>query len=184
MTTATITEMLYLPGGVAPRRVRVQVRLIADNDETVDAAGYVTAGNVTVAGSRSARVDPSGVWQLAGVHPNSGSSDDVIASPANTRYEVTVLFPDGTKVGPRYIAVPDSEGPHQVQDILTDSPSDIAASSSPTAPLVAELPTPSAAYRGQFVVLNVGFGDTLFVCLRDSGGTYYWVQLAVGDPPG
>lgn len=180
MTTATVRETLNLPGGVAPRKTRVRVRLVADDDVTVTAPGYVTAVDETVVGTRWATPDGTGRWSLAGVHPNSGSSDDVITSPVGSRYEIVVFFPDGTTSGPRYISVPDSAGPHEVQDILTAAPTSISSpagledidGSSQTLPRTAPLSDDVAITSG-----------TLYLSYLEASGSdeVNQLQFVVGD---
>jgi hypothetical protein len=47
---------------------------------------------------------------------------------------------------------------------------------------VATLPTPSASYRGVFVRVEGGAGesDKAYICMQNSDGTFSWVQIATG----
>lgn len=123
MTTATITETIELPAAAKPKQVKVRLRLIATEDGS-DAAGYATAADATVMGEWSTSPNGQGVYSFAGVRPNSGSSADVIDSPTGTTYQLIVSYPDGRSVT-RYLSVPDSAGPHQVHDLVTDAPASI-----------------------------------------------------------
>ena len=124
MATPTITETLELPGGTlttaAARAIKVRLRLVAA--DSGEAVGYATGDDVTVGGTRWTTLNTSGVYSFSTVRPNSGSSGDQISSPTGTVYELVVRFPDRPAVT-RYIDVPDTAGPHQVQDILTAAPS-------------------------------------------------------------
>lgn len=126
MATPTITETLELPGGTlttaAARAIKVRLRLVAA--DSGEAVGYATGDDVTVGGTRWTTPNTSGVYSFSTVRPNSGSSGDQISSPSGTVYELVVRFLDRPPVT-RYIDVPDTAGPHLVQDILTDAPSDM-----------------------------------------------------------
>lgn len=122
MALATITETLELPGGVLAatvRKITVRLRLVVDAD--TEGIGRAEATPASVGGARFAAVDSTGTYTFTSVRPNSGSSDDVITSPAGTVYELVVRFPDRGAVT-RYVSVPDTAGPHQVGDIITVAP--------------------------------------------------------------
>lgn len=126
MTLATVRHQIELPGGQAPRgRVRGLLRLWATDDGD-DAFGYAAGADRAVGGAREVSANRAGLIEFTGVAPNSGSSDDVITDPANTVYELTVIYPDGRRIR-EFIAVPDSAGPHWVHEIRTTAPSTLTA---------------------------------------------------------
>jgi hypothetical protein len=119
MALATIREQLELPGGVAPRQVRVSIDLVT--------VGYTSTYSVTAAGVYTATPDADGLWSVENVRPNVGASSDVLSVPEGNAYRVTVTAGSTTLVPARVIEVPDSAGPHWVGDLLTTTPGNIPA---------------------------------------------------------
>ncbi len=127
MTTATVTHTIELPGGTQPtERPVALLRLIATTDGT-DGFGHATGADVAVGGVRRARYDTNGTVTFTDVRPNTGTSSDVIDSPANTTYALTTRWHNHRDVT-IYLSVPDSAGPHQAQDILAAAPTDLTDS--------------------------------------------------------
>ena len=127
MATATISETLALPAGGSAStlaQTKVRLKLVASNDGT-NREAYSTA--LTVVAESWTKVNSAGEYSFTGVRPNSGASADVITSPANTVYELTVTYPDRS-TSTRYISVPDSAGPHAPEDIETVAPDAIVTS--------------------------------------------------------
>ena len=81
----SVTEQLELPGGVAPQRSIVSVRLV---NATPQGPGYTA--DRSVLSHRSANVGADGRWTMADLAPNVGTSSDVITVPPLTAYEVKV----------------------------------------------------------------------------------------------
>lgn len=99
----TVTETLSLPDGTPPVRAKVFVWLVVP--------GY-TDDDRTILSSQRITVDEEGVWE-ADLEANAN------ITPANTHYLISRL---GSEV---LIVVPDSPGPHQLQDLLVDAPEDL-----------------------------------------------------------
>lgn len=123
MSLPDVVETLIIPDGVAPRSVVARLRPIATDDVTVDAACYTAGG--TLVGTRETNPNGQGVVTFTDVHPTEGSGSDAITNPSGVRYQYTVILPDGVVIGPRYITVPDSAGPLDVQDLEVEAPTDL-----------------------------------------------------------
>lgn len=103
------------PGGAA--FPSVGARVVAD----LYAAGNVTygeSGDASV-GTVATLTDSSGVWTFE-LEPNSN------ISPAGTVWRVSVTPVDG-ETSTSYFEVPDTAGPHNVADILSDAPSSVGS---------------------------------------------------------
>lgn len=174
MALATVKHR-YLPPTTGDRLAdcRARLRLIAST--TDDEQGFVTGQYLAIAADVWQRLDDTGVVTFSAVPPNSGSSSDVIASPAGTRYGITLYrrTPTGEEqVGSELvIAVPDSEGPHWATLIADTMPGDLPApgAAASSAPFV--LTETSAALPNATVVTGTGTSGKF---LR---GDYSWQTL-------
>lgn len=123
MALATISETLSLPasGSAATLRgTRVRLRLVAA--DSGEAVAY--SASVTTVSEAWQKVANDGSYSFTGVRPNTGSSGDQITDPAETVYELSIVYPSGT-VTTRYLDVPDSTGPHAPADIEVNNPNTI-----------------------------------------------------------
>lgn len=123
MALATITETLELPadGSAATLRgTRARLRVVAA--DSGEAVAY--SASVTTVSEAWVRVANDGTYSFTSVRPNTGSSGDQITDPAETVYELSIVYPSGA-VTKRYLDVPDSAGPHDPADIEVNNPNTI-----------------------------------------------------------
>lgn len=115
MPVATSTELN--PGSEPIVGARVTVRLITSPDNPW-APGYVPSDNFTIAGQWETTTDDDGVWST----PDVPSTDDVV--PANSVY-IADIIPPNRHTYRHVFLLPDSPGPHRVEDNLADPPADM-----------------------------------------------------------
>jgi hypothetical protein len=142
---ATVTNTIKLPGGTAPARARVEIRLLAAEGETADEAGWITATDVTVLSLTQPTVT-AGVWS-ADLVPNAN------ITPAGTVYRVDEFV--GRDRYTHFISV--GSGGGNLADLLTDVPGALASG-----PLAAHIGDSTAAhaataisYSGTLAATNV-----------------------------
>lgn len=129
MSRPTVRKQIELPAGATPTGVRARLRLVAAT--AGEAFGYAGTANVDIGGVHQAWADSNGLISFTNVRPNTGSSSDVITSPANTVYELVTHFPSRpTPV--EYIQVPDQPGPLWAQDVLVAAPTALPSPGSVT----------------------------------------------------
>lgn len=136
MSKPTITESHPNVMSV-PLRKCGTLRLVAS--EEGNEIGYATASGIAVSGTRVLMIDRTGHLRIDDgtplgapitLNPNTpdpiAPSTDVIDSPANTRWELTLVLPHEGK-STRYLAVPDIAGTYRVDQILSTEPTDLPA---------------------------------------------------------
>lgn len=127
MTSRTVVGTVVLPGGTVSQAA-VTIELVAATTGT--AIGWVASADLGVGGRRVLQCDNAGAWTVD-LRPNS------LISPAGTVYRVTYSQKSGQWATTFTISVPDSTGPHRVEDLLVDPPATL-----PTAALTAHIDDP------------------------------------------
>ncbi len=129
-----VQETLDLPGGGAPARVTAVIQL-AGEDGAPYTAGYCATPDATVVGTQRVDVDPAtGAWSV------DLPGNDII-TPAGTVWRVVLSGAgSGIAADPRFIFVPSSGGPFELEDLLTDPPGTI-----PSTALATEIAAREAA---------------------------------------
>lgn len=142
MPVATSTEVN--PGLDPIAGARVILRLITSPGNPW-APGYVPSSNLTVADQWETVTDEDGIWST----PDVPATDDVV--PSGSVYVADVI-PPNRHTYRHVFTVPDSPGPHRVEDNLADPPADM-----PTllADVVAELAVTVAAMTTTVNVVTV-----------------------------
>lgn len=115
MPVATSTELN--PGLDPIAGARVIVRLVTSPGNPW-APGYVPSDNFTVAGEWETNTDDDGVWSTPDV-PST-----VLVVPANSVY-VADIVPPNRHTYRHVFLLPNSPGPHRVEDNLADPPADM-----------------------------------------------------------
>lgn len=111
MTARTVTGIVKFPdpSGSACVGARVVATLYSDGN-----VAYGTANDVVV-GAAATLTNGSGMWALD-LEPNSS------ITPSGSVWLVSITRPGGELVASGYVEVPDSVGPHNFTDILSERP--------------------------------------------------------------
>lgn len=120
MATPTMVYTGEIPGAES-QAGQLQIDLIAGAAGTVAWAG---TDDIAVYGTELVTLE-DGVATIANMRPNSGSSSDVITTPANSVYRGILHITGGRTSAPFYFTVPDVAGTHQIFDYLTELPTDL-----------------------------------------------------------
>lgn len=111
MAAREVVGKVLRPDGTVASYATVEIDLIAST--TGKAIGWVPTADLGVGGRTIIKCDAAGAWSIS-VQPNS------LIDPTGTVYQIR--YRDGSWSTTFEILVPDTLGPHRVEDILTTSP--------------------------------------------------------------
>lgn len=146
-----------------PTAVTGSVRLWAQDGG--GGTAYTNAGTpITLGGIIRVSFDANGALKADDgttalqLNPNSGSSDDAIVTPTGTVWQYEIRYPGVRTPEVRYLTIPDTAGPYNVVDVLTDEPASIltAGSKAYTDAVVAALPGLGAIADQRILGNNTG----------------------------
>jgi len=138
MTARTVVGRVLLPDGTVPTYATVMIELVAATSGR--AIGWVPTADLGVGGRRALKCDGTGAW-TADLRPNS------LIVPAGSVYRLSYSAANDSNWSTSFtISVPDSAGPHRVEDILVDPPATL-----PTAALTAHIADTTAAHAASAI---------------------------------
>jgi hypothetical protein len=138
MTARTVTGAVVLPGGTVPTYATVLIELVAATSGR--AIGWVPSADIGVGGRRVLTCDGTGSWSID-LRPNA------LIVPAGTVYRVSYSASSDANWSTTFtVSVPDSAGPHRVEDILADPPASL-----PSAALSSHLADTTAAHAASAI---------------------------------